>query len=591
MTRTPSPRARLARRALAWRFVDAAIAASLAGPAEVLLLFLLSPDRPLTLGDFAAAMLAMLPQVVLLYGLLGPVLVAMGHLLRVGRTTRRGVSARYVLRFALLDAFLLFVAAAYQWYVIGDLIPGPGRLALVMMITTLGLTAVLLAGMALFDLRRPDRVGAPWLAAVGLGLAIALTAAAQVRRVHPHPPEPRSLPGFAISRPLLVVEVPGLDPTDLDSYLQRGLWPEVERFAAESARAQLAGGRLSDTIALHANLITGQTVHEHRLLGAVRYKPLGDRRSFAVVPRGLFIRPLLATPLWRRVPVGHDSVSTMALPRIADSLGLEVAWIGDPLGWPADGADWFVPRNALRAGNTLSVPGGLSGLRCREAGGRAASLFDPPAGELDPTERLAKLVSAALETDRCALAAARRAVARGSFDIVYVRLQGYYDVAYQFAGWRADSPARSAADREIEAYGRTLVRYAREIGSELGGLIEDGGSRGRVALISPHGIRARHDASQLVDALLGRLAPTGTHAGPPAGVLLLSGEGVRPARVAGEVPLVSVLPTLLWASGLPPAEEMGPIAFDLFEPAFTRATPVVSVPTYAAGGEDDGARR
>jgi hypothetical protein len=26
---------------------------------------------------------------------------------------------------------------------------------------------------------------------------------------------------------------------------------------------------------------------------------------------------------------------------------------------------------------------------------------------------------------------------------------------------------------------------------------------------------------------------------------------------------------------------MGPIVFDLFEPSFTRATPVVSVPTYA----------
>jgi hypothetical protein len=414
-----------------------------------------------------------------------------------------------------------------------------------------------------------------------VGLAVALTAAAQVRRVHPHPPKPRSLPGFEVTRPLLIVEIPGLDPDDLDDYLERGLLPEVERFAADSARVGLSGGRLSDTIALHANLITGRTVHEHRLIGSVRYKPLGDRRSFAVVPRGLFIRPLLATPLWRRVPVGHKSVSTMALPRIADSLGLTVAWIGDPLGWPAEGGDWIVPRDAFRAGANLPVPGSLTGLRCIDAGARAESLFDPPASDLPQTERLAGLVRRALVADRCALMGARRALARERFDIVYLRLQGYYDVAYQFAGWRAGSPARSAAEREIEAYGRTLVRYAREIGSSLGQVLIEGRERGMVALVSPHGIRARHDASQLIEALLGRIGPTGTHAGPPPGLLLLSGEGVSAERLQRRPPLVSVLPTLLWASGLPPSEQMGPIVFDLFEPSFTRATPVVSVPTYA----------
>jgi hypothetical protein len=591
MTRTLSPRSRLARRALLWRFVDAAIPACLAGPTEVLLLFLLSPDRPLTLGDFAAAMLAMLPQVVLLFGLLGPVIVAIAYLLRVGRTTRRGLSTRYVLRFALLDAFLLLAAAAYQWYAVGDLIPGPGRVALAMMITTLAVAMLLLAGMAVFDLRRPRRVGAPWLAAVGVGLAIALTAAAQVRRVHPRPPEPRSLPGFEMSRPLLIVELPALDPRDLDDYLERGLLPQLERIASEGARASVSGGRLSDTIALHANLITGRTVHEHRLIGAVRYKPVGDRRSFAVVPRGLFIRPLLATPLWRRVPVGHDSVSTMALPSIADSLGLDLALIGDPLGWPGGTGDWMVPRRRLDGGRPLPAPAGAGALRCPVPETPPPALFDPPASELEQTDRLAKLVGQALAADRCALFAGLQAVKSETFDVVHVRLPGYYDVAYQFAGWRQASPARSAAEREIEAYGRTLTRYAREIGPGLGELMLAGRRRGLVLLISPHGIRARHEATGLLDAVLGRLAPTGTHAGPPSGVLMIAGEGIRPERSMRRVPLTSVLPTLLWASGLPPSEEMGSIAFELFDEAFTRTTPVVSVPTYARKDSNGGSRR
>jgi hypothetical protein len=281
----------------------------------------------------------------------------------------------------------------------------------------------------------------------------------------------------------------------------------------------------------------------------------------------------------------------MALPRIADSLGLSVAWIGDPLGWPEEGGDWILPRDAFQAGASLPVPGSVAGLRCIDAAERAESLFDPPAGDLPQTERLAELVRQALVTDRCALMGARRALAEERFDIVYLRLQGYYDVAYQFAGWRASSPARSAAEREIEAYGRTLVRYAREIGSPLGQVLAEGRERGMVALVSPHGIRSRHDASQLVDALLGRMGPTGTHAGPPPGLLLLSAEGVRPDRRRRPAPLVSVLPTLLWASGLPPSEQMGSIVFDLFDPSFTGSTPVVSVPTYARTPPGDGERR
>jgi hypothetical protein len=394
-----------------------------------------------------------------------------------------------------------------------------------------------------------------------------------------------------MSRPLLIVEIPALDPQDLDDYLERGLLPQLEEISRDSARASVAGGRLSDTIALHANLITGRTVHEHRLIGAVRYKPLGDRRSFAVVPRGLFIRPLLATPLWRRVPVQHDSVTTMALPTIADSLGLDLAWIGDPLGWPSGTGDWVVPRDVLGEGRALDPRPGMAPLRCPVSETPPPALFDPPAQELDQSARLAQLVGQALAADRCALFAGRQALRSRRFDVVYVRLPGYYDVAYQFAGWRQGSPARSAAEREIEAYGRTLVRYAREIGPDLGKLMHEGRRKGLVVLISPHGIRARHEATGLIDALLGRLGATGTHAGPPSGLLLVSGDGVRAERLMQRIPLTSVLPTLLWATGLPPSERMGPIAFELFDEAFTRATPVISVPTYAQAEPESGSRR
>ena len=86
-----------------WLFGDASVAALLAGPAETLLLFLLSPESPLTLGGFGSTLWALMPQIVALYVLLGPALVMLGMALRVGKTTRRGLSVRFVLRFAPLE--------------------------------------------------------------------------------------------------------------------------------------------------------------------------------------------------------------------------------------------------------------------------------------------------------------------------------------------------------------------------------------------------------------------------------------------------------------------------------------------------------
>ena len=166
---------------------------------------------------------------------------------------------------------------------------------------------------------------------------------------------------------------------------------------------------------------------------------------------------------------------------------------------------------------------------------------------------------------------------------MHVRLGGHYRVAYHFAGWRADRPARGVADREIRAYGLVLARYVRELDPELGTLFEAAGVDALIALASPHGIRAREDAERLLAELIGRTAPTGTHAGPPPGVLVLAGPGVRQGeRIARPMRLESLLPTTLWALGLPVAADMGGEARVLFEDEFVRDNPVIGLPSYGA---------
>jgi hypothetical protein len=563
-----------------WLLADAALVALPAGLAETLLLFLVSPDIALTLGGFAATFLALLPQIVVAFVLPGPVLVLLATALAFGRTTRLGLSTRYILRFALLDAVLLLAASAYQWVAVGGLLPPTARVALALTMSTMGLAALAAAAMILVEARRPAAIGPPVVVALAVAVLVALAAAAVLRRVKTPPPVPIDAPGFRPARAALIVEVPGLDPADFDLYVERGNAEAFEELLARGSRAGVRPGVLADPLALHATLITGQPPREHGVLGSVRYQPSGSRRSFGILPRGLFLRPLLRTPLWRRVPVDHRAVSTVALPQIARSLGLSEASIGDPLDWPALGpGSLSIPAAALAQDGSYVVDGEV--VSCLAPVGVDERFFDPPASELPVTPRLAQLVTDALAEDACALRLAAAAVHSGNWPLVHVRLEGHYRVAYMFAGWRDDRPARGVSDREIKAFGRTLTRYVRELAPLFGELWAAADGDGLVALVSPHGIAPRQDFERLVSELFGATVATGTHAGPPSGFLVIAGPGVRGGgEHIGTVALTSILPTVLWAQALPAAEDMGPIFFGPFEREFVAQHPVIAVPSY-----------
>ncbi len=567
-----------------WLIADAGVAALVAIPAETLLLYLLSPDLALTLGGFASTALALLPQVIGLFVLAGPALVALGNVFAVGRTTRTGIQPRYVLHFLLLDCALLAVAAVWQWRGVGHLLAGPARAALALTITSLLVATALLAMLALLLARRPSLWPTPWIVAVSLGLLVALGVAAELRRVRPERPRPLVLGAFPPARGVLLVEIPGLSREDLDEGVRLGSLPGLASVLERGTLLPVAGGPVPDTVALHATLVTGKGPREHGILGSVRYRPVFGRRSFAILPRGLFLRRLLGTPLWEKVPVDWRSLTAVALPEIARGIGVPLAIVGDPLAWPssedATRVSWTDRR--LAPGGLVPMPGKIPPVICPEfpADEIADRFFDPPASRLKDTPRLARLVGEALSRDLCALHAARELARADRWPLLQVRLSGYYQVAYQFAGWRPGAPARAVSDMEVAAYGRVLLRYLRELDPPLGELLEAAPGR-LVVVVSEHGMEPRRDVRRLLAELVGKTTPTGTHAGPPAGLVVFAGEGVRPGRCLSEdVPLASVLPTLLWGAGLPPGEDMGPLLPGVFEDEWVAAHPAAPVPSW-----------
>ncbi len=419
--------------------------------------------------------------------------------------------------------------------------------------------------LVLVSLRRPGWSAGPWGLAVGLGLLVSLGAAAEIRRVKQPEIVPLSLPGIAPTTPILLLEIPGLSPTDFDETVARGLSPGLERLSREGRRISLVAGPLADGIALHASLMTGQSVAEHGLFGAVRYRALGDRRSFAVLPRGLFLRPLLETVLWGRIPVGHEALRAPALPQIAEGLALPSAFIGDPLHWEARPPSQLrIAAESLQPGARVDVGDGGAPLSCADPGDVASWLFDTRIEVEENVPRLARLSREALSRDLCALELGRRVLATGRFPIVAVRLGGHYDIAYEFAGYREGRRARGVSEAESAAFGRVLMRYHRELAPGISALLEASPEPRLVALVSPHGIKSRHELRRLAGALWGRSMPTGTQPGPPRGLLLLAGPPIREGgRVPGVLRLERVLSTLFAAAGLPVAEDMAEPEFEL----------------------------
>ncbi len=579
---TPSRRVTLGFRPFLWLLADAAIVASIAWPAAALLLFIVNPELPFTPAGFLATMLGILPQALLVFVLAGPLLVLIGMVLSVGRTTRRGLSARYLLRFALLDALLLWLASLDQWRLTSPLLPEPARAALAITLGAFAATFLVALALIVVDARRPGAVRPSWLAALAVAVIVSLALAGDLRRVRIPRPVPLEIRGFAVERPILLFEVPGMSLEDLEGFARRGAAPALESLFQTGAVFEVQGSSVPDALSLHATLVTGRGPEEHRILGSQRYRPRGSSRlSFGILPRGLLFWPSLALGLWEPEPVMHDSLRAVPLAGIARGLGLPIAIVGDPLGSSAPNkTSVLVPFSALRRGERVEV-GDAGSVTCEALAPLGDRFFDPPAGELPVTARLELGVRAALEADLCALAAGKLAAGTGRFAIVHVRLGGLEQVLRQFAGWRPEDPARSASEREIESYGRVVARYARELDPAGGALAEAGPPDALIALVSPHGYRARDDLGRVVEALTGVTGPTGTIRDAPAGALLLAGDGVAVAeRGAASTPLVSILPTLLWGAGLPAAADMGPVAFEAFTPEFVATHPLITVPSY-----------
>ncbi len=358
------------------------------------------------------------------------------------------------------------------------------------------------------------------------------------------------------------VVVLNFDGADLDFILPleaQGKLPAFSRLRREGAYGRLRSGVPCIAGAARATLITGKLPYRHGVRSATSRRLPGPGPWVDIIPAGLGF-DLLLGPLQERRPQTIEDRTALALWEIAaraGGTGIDAGWdvdldqatdVAAPSGSPPWLDEWFEPESRRRAGVAASAA-------------------------------VAELVAAVRADDRvrAALEAAGGAPAPG---VVAASFPGLDRVAHAFYRYARPREFGNVPGKDVELYGDVLERYYRKVDGIVGRVVDAAGRDGALVMItSAHGMTAIPLSERLWAR--GRGPRSGTHEGAPDGVLFARGPGIAAGRMIGKGALADVVPTCLYALGLPIARDLdGSILAGVFLASYTFEHPVAVIDTY-----------
>ena len=211
----------------------------------------------------------------------------------------------------------------------------------------------------------------------------------------------------------------------------------------------------------------------------------------------------------------------------------------------------------------------------------------PGDSTLDPAvlagfgDRPARALVRALEQDLWREAAMQHLLEkRPATRALFLRLPGLAQASRRWFGGYAAARLEGAPGGRPEAAAARLELYYRHLDDLLARLWRSAAGEARLlAVVSPHGVAAPGPGSRARS--FGRLPLGGVLTGESDGLLLLVGDGVRPGTFVPDAAVEDVVPTLLYALGLPVGRDMaGRALTGAFEPAFLATHPLGFLPSY-----------
>jgi Type I phosphodiesterase / nucleotide pyrophosphatase len=430
---------------------------------------------------------------------------------------------------------------------------------------------------------------------VALWLAALLSVFVLIERRDSYVPEarPATQPSTFEREPRPTVFVVGLEGATLDAILplaSQGQVPFLARLIEEGAYARVKTfGPLNDD-ALWTTIATGKYPYKHGILGPSVYSAalVEDKAVLRLLPFGVDF-PNLRRVGWERRPTTARLRDAMAgwqvLARFGEPAGL--------IGWPAtsqadEGLGFAFSDRYFHDDYSLGTarPPELAerGILFRLAVDELDTAVVEPFGQEVPHPILRALAGDLWRESLTTFLLGQERPVRASF----VVLPGLGEISRRYFGGFSAVQFDGIRDPRSQASAAWVTAYYRHLDGFLASLWGRVNGPKMMVVASAYGTAAPAGASKLW-AQLSRQTLSGTVAGKPDGVLILRGRGFSPGAFIEGATLVDVLPTLLYALGLPIAQDLdGRVLTSAFEPGHLARYPLTFVPSYeglSPGGE------
>ncbi len=419
--------------------------------------------------------------------------------------------------------------------------------------------------------------------------ALALTSVyVMAERREAFKPQPTPVPlasavEFRARPALLVVALEGATLDAILPLARQGRLPFFGNLLEEGAYGHSNSFVPARRAALWTTLATGKLPYKHGVLADRSFPaPLfGHGVNLQLLPW------LPAFPAWGGLgearPTDARSRRSPALWEILAQLGIPVGLVGWPLTYPVPESSAFAFSDLYFARDLR--PGTARPPELAERG----LLFELAAEQIDPAQleqlgsRLPFSLLEALAGDLWRESLSRFLLdQRQEVRAVFLMLPGLNAVSQRYFGGFAAVEFDGAQRDPAQEAARFLSGYYGHLDEFLANLWQ-GISRPRIlAVVSAHGYEAPQGWRRLWSLVSGRRLE-GFSASAPAGVLLLAGDGIRPATFLDDAELADVAPTLLYALGFPIARDLdGQVITAAFESSFLARHPLTFVPSYEA---------
>jgi len=543
----------------------------LAGSLLTGLIFFLNVDLPFEFGPLARG-------VALYGGLLGLVSTTLSYILLPKDPAASWRSLPWALALVLAAVAILsaYHASRYSLY-----LPPGINVRLIKAAIWLSIGALIYFYTALLHSLHNRRYGIRSRVGLLLVAIAAVYVMGERRDAFDPPPPPTPLPAsIAIdARPQLWVI--GIEGATLDAILplaEQGLLPTFARLLEEGAHARLSSFKPVEPVAHWTTLVTGKLPYQHGVLAGHLHSAefLEDGATLELTPGGShFSWPTLGPEL----PLPKRERQSPNLWEIFDRLGLVTGTAGWPVSQPSPAGAAFGFATQYFDG----FPDAASPTEFAERG----LMFRPTELALDALiEDVfdggdSSALRRGLEADewRLGLMAFLSDQKRG-VDAHFVLLPGLAAVSQEyFGGFDAVQFRGSTRERYQHAFD-VVVSYYQFLDTQIGLLLSRAEPSRLVTVVSPFGYAPPQRIARVWSELTGAQLQ-GTTRDAPDGVLLLSGDGVRPDHFLETADMIDLVPTLLYGLGLPVARDLeGRVLTAAFENAFLAGNPLTFVPSY-----------